>query len=300
MTTMTLDQSYCPVTLCNNDNSSKKDLDTNPSYDGGDDKILQHILKKLDEGSETIINLHSLLNMKTVELNELTNQLQLIDQVLTNVEKGTEQMEMILKDMVGNNDDGRTASSISILSRSSSTKSMATLYSPQDSKLVDAEAALDSAIKSASCLYTMDHNSRYEPITEREILLNKIYSLLKQLNIPLSSIEDYKKDDIKVLQKAYVDLDLAKNIATSIRNNYRYRTTLLKKRHPPVERIKQMGEDIRKQVALYKTYTKNACLCIHGKEDILSILDREDALVSTTTMLTKKVIHACRVTHTLY
>jgi hypothetical protein len=88
------------------------------------DKLVQQLLSKLDQGTSTIINLRSLLNNKTVELNELISQLELIDQVLTNVENGTEQIELVLKDVIKAGKD----------------------------KLLDAEATLDSAIQSASSL----------------------------------------------------------------------------------------------------------------------------------------------------
>lgn len=68
------------------------------------------------------MNLRSLLNLKAVELNELISQLELIDQVLNNVENGTEQIELVLKDVMRAGKD----------------------------KLLDAKDTLDSAIKSAS------------------------------------------------------------------------------------------------------------------------------------------------------
>lgn len=50
-----------------------------------------------------------------------------------------------------------------------------------------------------------------------------------------------KLDDIKVLQKAYMDLDLAKTIANSIKTDFKHRSTLLKKKHPTnMEKIKQV------------------------------------------------------------
>jgi hypothetical protein len=83
------------------------------------------------KGTETIINLRSLLTYKTAELNEIIHDLQLIDQVLTNVENGTEQIETVLKEVV--NSTGQ-----------------------QDTKLLDAEATLDSAIQSAYRLYSIE------------------------------------------------------------------------------------------------------------------------------------------------
>lgn len=72
------------------------------------------------------MNLRSLLSLKAAELNQLVCQLELIDQVLVNVEHGTEQIELVLKDVIS------------------------------AEKLLDAEASLDSAIKSAGDLYFID------------------------------------------------------------------------------------------------------------------------------------------------
>lgn len=74
-----------------------------------------------------MINLRSLLCYKTAQLNELVSQLQLIDQVLFNVEHGTEQIELVLKDVI----------------------------SAGQEKLLHAQATLDSAIKSACSLYSV-------------------------------------------------------------------------------------------------------------------------------------------------
>jgi ABC-type transporter Mla subunit MlaD len=71
------------------------------------------------------------LTCKTAELNEIIHELKLIDQVLTNVENGTEQIETVLKDVV--NSTGQ-----------------------QDTKLLHAEATLDSAIQSAYRLYSIE------------------------------------------------------------------------------------------------------------------------------------------------
>ena len=44
------------------------------------------------------MNLRSLLTCKSAELNELVQQLEWIDQVLTRLENGTEYMEMMLQE----------------------------------------------------------------------------------------------------------------------------------------------------------------------------------------------------------
>lgn len=74
------------------------------------------------------MNLRSLLTLKTAQLNELVRQLELIDGVLVNVEEGTEQIELVLKDVISAGQD----------------------------KLLHAEATLDSAIQSACSLYSID------------------------------------------------------------------------------------------------------------------------------------------------
>lgn len=40
-----------------------------------------------------------------------------------------------------------------------------------------------------------------------------------------------------------------------------------------------MGANIRSKLSLYKSYTKNSPLMINGKEDVITILDREDQSV---------------------
>lgn len=86
-----------------------------------------HVIGNEIKGTETAINLRSLLCYKTAQLNELVSQLQLIDQVLFNVEHGTEQIELVLKDVI----------------------------SAGQEKLLHAQATLDSAIKSADTLYSV-------------------------------------------------------------------------------------------------------------------------------------------------
>ncbi|KAK4516525.1 meiotic recombination [Mucor velutinosus] len=228
------------------------------------DKLVQQLLKKLDEGSETILNLRSLLTLKTVELNELVHQLELIDQVLMNVENGTEQIEIVLKDVL--------------------------VSKNQQDKLLNAEATLDSAIKTACSLYSIDlysvNNKQPSPIKTTS-MLKKIAGILSELDIE-STIDLYKNDDIKVLQKAYMDLDLAKTIATSIKTDFKHRSTLMKKKHTSVssmDKIKQLGSSIRKQFAVYQSYTRNAPLIMYGKEDIITILDREDHIIASRKMV---------------
>ncbi|GAA5808248.1 hypothetical protein MFLAVUS_001636 [Mucor flavus] len=198
------------------------------------DKVILQLLSKLDEGTETIMNLRSLLSYKTAELNELVSQLELIDQVLVNVENGTEQIELVLKDVI----------------------------SAGQEKLLDAEATLDSAIKSAGNLYFIDSK--------------KATSFRKQEQLGINASQFLTNDDLNVLQKAYIDLDLAKNIASTIKSDLKQRSTLIKNKNAPLDQIKQIGNGIRSKLLLYKSYTKNSPLVINGKEEVITILDRED------------------------
>ncbi|KAL9546396.1 hypothetical protein PS6_007684 [Mucor atramentarius] len=86
-----------------------------------------------------------------------------------------------------------------------------------------------------------------------------------------------------------MDLDLAKTIATSIKTDFKHRSTLIKKKHSSassMDKIKQLGSNIRKQVTIYQSYTRNAPLIIYGKEDIITILDREDHIIAS-----RKTVH---------
>ncbi|RCH93485.1 hypothetical protein CU098_007485 [Rhizopus stolonifer] len=210
-----------------------------------DDKIVQQLLRKLDEGTHTIINLRSLLTCKSAELNELVRQLELIDQALTSVENGTEYIEVVLQD---------TCSS---------------------DKLLDAEAALDSAIQSASRLCLIDHYChQQQDSAKRQKLLSKMDRLLKDLDI-VHEKQKYMHDDIGVLQKAYKNLDLASTVATSIKTSFNHRQQLLKRRNPPLDRIKQIDNEIKRQLVSYKLYTRNAPLYIN-QQDIDTLLELED------------------------
>lgn len=44
-----------------------------------------------------------------------------------------------------------------------------------------------------------------------------------------------------------------------------------------------MGDRLRCQIELYKSYTRNHSLLLNGKEDLLSILDREDKIITKVT-----------------
>ncbi|KAI8983575.1 hypothetical protein BDB01DRAFT_130041 [Pilobolus umbonatus] len=190
------------------------------------DKSALNLLNKLDQGMETIVNLKSMLNVKTAEFNELIQQLTIIDQVLTSVERGAEQVELVLTDSMGT----------------------------EQAKLINAEACLDSAIRSAFTLYASDNNNnsnpsinshysvRKEPLPirsrssakyKREIILKDIEVILKYLSI--DSKQYYKNinntSNLHVLQKAYTDLNMAKTIYQSIKSNLKHRSNLIKSKN---------------------------------------------------------------------
>ncbi|OBZ86545.1 hypothetical protein A0J61_05402 [Choanephora cucurbitarum] len=214
-----------------------------------DDKMAQQFIRKLDEGTQTIMNLRSLLTCKSAELNELVQQLEWIDQVLTRLENGTEYMEMMLQE------------------------------SCSTDKLLNAEATLDSAIQSASQLYLVDHQ---QALAQRNKWTTKIDRLLKELGLDCER-DRFVHGDVDVLQKTFQNLELATTIATSIKTNLKHRQQWIKKKSPSQDRIKQIENEIRRQVVSYKMYTRNAPLYI--QQDIHTVFDLEDK----PTLPTKKI-----------
>jgi hypothetical protein len=88
---------------------------------------------------------------KTGEMNQLIAQLELIQQVLTKVEYGTQQIENVLKEM------------------------------DQGEKLLHAEASLDVAIQSANNLY-YNHTNNNNDKKKRVSLLLLLFLLFKTTN----------------------------------------------------------------------------------------------------------------------
>ncbi|KAG1450990.1 hypothetical protein G6F55_009412 [Rhizopus delemar] len=260
------------------------------------DNAVNMLLAKLDEGTQTVMNLRSILTLKTAELNELLAQLELTNQAITTVESTTAQIEAMLKDL-GLSD------------------------SAKESLLINAGACLDSAIKSASVIYNNNNNSnnnsnakgtivrrpstasthsngvdtvsstekrfsnarlatriRYKPDTKH--ILRKLNDLLRELELDSGKFFASlgTTDDYEVLQKAYVDLDIAKTISLSAKSNMKRRNILIRsaRRRNNLDGIKTLGDKIREGVSLWMTYTKNAPLLING-EDIITVLDREDS-----------------------
>ncbi|KAI8369861.1 hypothetical protein EDC96DRAFT_503625 [Choanephora cucurbitarum] len=263
---------------------------TETSHPMGGDAV-HMLLAKLDEGTQTVINLRSILTLKTAELNELLAQLELTNQAITNVESTTSQIEHMLRDF-GISDPTK------------------------ESLLIDAEASLDSAIKSAASIYpqqfkqklrrrpsTTSTNSgsamesvegkrmsnarllntriRYKPDTKH--ILRKLNDLLRDLDMDSGKFFATigTTDDFEVLQKAYVDLDIAKTISLSAKSNMKRRNILIRsaRRRNSKEEIEALGDKIREGVALWLNYTRNTPLMIKG-EDILTILEREDTLLA--------------------
>ncbi|CDH52075.1 hypothetical protein RO3G_06352 [Lichtheimia corymbifera JMRC:FSU:9682] len=285
-TTTTTTTTTTTKTTTTTDASSKDDQQ---HFNMGDKAVVQ-LLNKLDEGAQTIANLRSILTLKTAELNELIAQLELTNQAIVNVESTTTQIEHMLKDLglSGERDE---------------------------SVLMHAEASLDSAIKSASHLYkrrpsmasngsnggstplVMDQDQqqrreqrmsarfstriRYKPDTKP--ILRQLNDLLRDLELDSARFfeEIGTTDDVQKLQKAKVDLDIARTIALSAKSNLKRRTILLRsaRRRNAPEEVKMLGNKIRESVALWKTYARGSPLLVDGK-DILEILDAEDDLIS--------------------
>ncbi|CDS08695.1 hypothetical protein LRAMOSA10056 [Lichtheimia ramosa] len=225
------------------------------------DKTAIQLLTKLDEGLETLSNLRSILTLKTAELNELVAQLELTNQAIINVEQTTTQTEAILKDM------GIIA---------------------DDRLLMEAHASLDRAIKSASSLYKpqeqqdarqrMTTKARYK--TNPKPLLRQLNSLLRELELDPNQFME-RLDDIQSLKTTKVDLDIAKTIALAAKSNLKRRMILLKSttRHSNHAEIAMLGEKIRKSVAMWKTYARDAPMLLDGK-DILDILASQDDILT--------------------
>lgn len=109
--------------------NNKTISETSPMGATGGGDAVNMLLAKLDEGTQTIINLRSILTLKTAELNELLAQLELTNQAITTVESTTTQIEAMLKEFGLSADNSK------------------------ESLLINAEASLDSAIKSAASIY---------------------------------------------------------------------------------------------------------------------------------------------------
>ncbi|CAO3641883.1 unnamed protein product [Cunninghamella echinulata] len=220
-------------------------------------------------------------------------QLEMTNQAITNVETTTCQIENMLKDLG--------------LSHQQQQQQPNNNEKTRDI-LVHAEQSLDSAIKSASHIYTQQKQLDRRPsssvgsgksdpplshrnssrFTTRIKYKPDTKHLLRQLNDKLRELElDAGKffesmgttNDVNALQKAYVDLDLAKTVALSAKSNLKRRKILLtsSRRRNDVQ-VKVLGEKIREGVDMWKTYTRDAPLMVNG-EDILVILDLQDNLL---------------------
>ncbi|GAN10622.1 hypothetical protein MAM1_0377c10166 [Mucor ambiguus] len=306
-----IDMTYDPqqITAAPNNNNSNSNnnktlSETSPIGATGGGDAVNMLLAKLDEGTQTIINLRSILTLKTAELNELLAQLELTNQAITTVESTTTQIEAMLKEFGLSTDNSK------------------------ESLLINAEASLDSAIKSAASIYpqqlkqslirrpsSASTNSgsamesvetkrlsnarfsttriRYKP--DNKHILRKLNNLLRDLELDsgkfFSSIGT--TDDFEVLQKAYVDLDIAKTISLSAKSNMKRRNILMRsqRRRNNMDEIQQLGDKIREGVSLWMNYTRNTPLLVNG-EDIIVILDREDSLLARNLP-----IPSSRVTH---
>ncbi|ORX56240.1 hypothetical protein DM01DRAFT_1382518 [Hesseltinella vesiculosa] len=249
------------------------------------DHAVHQLLTKLDEGMQTVTNLRSILTMKTAELQELLAQLELTNQAISQVETTTTNIEAMLKDL-GLSNNASQARDL----------------------LVNAQASLDSAIKSANHIYD-DHRRRpsvttakegsllpaspstipsvrttsrirYKPDTKH--LLRQINEQLRDLQVDAGNFFSAMgtTNDIQALQKAFVDLDLAKTVALSAKSNLKRRKILLTSARKRVgnEQIKLLGDKIHEGVNHWRTYTRGAPLLMNG-EDILVHLELQDSLL---------------------
>ncbi|KAI8063860.1 hypothetical protein BC940DRAFT_306559 [Gongronella butleri] len=256
-----------------------------PSYTQTNDAAVSQLLAKLDEGMHTVANLRSILTMKTAELQELLAQLEMTSQVITQVESTTTHIESLLKDL-------------GLDSNSTHARDL----------LINAQASLDSAIKSANHLYSDQRRRpasvssgksdphlikpsvrtmsriRYRPDTKH--LLRQINEQLRDLQVDagmfFSSIGSM--NDIQVLQQAYVNLDLAKTVALSAKSNLKRRKIMLTsaRKRNGADQVKLLGEKIREGVDLWRQYTRDAPLLING-DDILVHLELQDGLLDRHT-----------------
>ncbi|KAI8330106.1 hypothetical protein BC941DRAFT_441537 [Chlamydoabsidia padenii] len=244
------------TTVNNNNNNNKHETDS----------AVSQLLARLDEGTQTIANLRSILTLKTAELNELMAQLEMTNQAITNVESTTGHIETMLKEL-------GLSSALSCGSSTTGTDGPSTR-----DLLISAEASLDSAIKSAIHIYSSTQDDRINKLSQQQQPIYKhrpignhdhpaipsnsnnpggyenkspqthsrfvsrirykpdTKHLLRQLTDRLRDLElDAGKffetigttTDVQALQKAYVDLDLAETIALSAKSNLKRRKILL-------------------------------------------------------------------------
>ncbi|CAO3693300.1 unnamed protein product [Rhizopus stolonifer] len=214
------------------------------------DETFSQLIRKLDKGTETVAQLRTLLTVKTAELNQLVQQLQMIDEVLTDAEYGTEQVENVLKEVK--------------MDRMS-------------------YAALDPVFDT--------HDTMKKTRCEDSLLINKLKTKLKQLGIdPIYYFRT--SDDSVVLQKAVIDLDIAKTISLCIKSDYKQRSTLMKNKNAQ-DQIQQLGDKIREELKLWKMYTRDASFSLQNK-DIEYLLHVQDQQLSHM----KKTFKALYTRHT--
>ncbi|KAI9313030.1 hypothetical protein BX666DRAFT_1978820 [Dichotomocladium elegans] len=274
--------------------------DDQQHYDMGDKAVIQ-LLHKLEEGAHTIANLRSILTLKTAELNELIAQLELTNQAITNVELTTTQIEAMLKDL-GLSVSERESLLIHAEQRLDSAIKSATILYPTSSGMNGLNnghkrrPSMASNGSSGNANVNIDQDQqrreqrmsarfttriRYKPDTKP--ILRQLNDLLRDLDLDSAKFfEDLgTTDDVQKLQKAKVDLDIAKTIALSAKSNMKRRAILLRstRRRNAPEEVKILGEKIRESVALWKSYVRGAPLMVDG-QDILETLDKEDDLIA--------------------
>ncbi|KAJ2959115.1 hypothetical protein NQZ79_g5400 [Umbelopsis isabellina] len=278
------------------------------SPNSGDTAVSQ-LLGKLEEAGQTIANLRSILTYKTAELNELVGQLEITNQAIENVETTTVNIETMLTEM------GLSSDTLEIHTR--------------ESMLLDAQASLDHALKSANTLYATEQDHAGTKLTRRRSMassssgglhsdngerrdrmsanysmskirykpdakpiLRKLHELIRQLELDSAKFfQDIgSTDDLQKLQKAYVNLEIAKTIALAAKTNFKRRTIILRRarRRDALEEIELLGVKIREAVSIWQEHTMYQPLKVDGK-DILDILDREDDLIAKNLPVYKRM-----------
>ncbi|KAL0075711.1 hypothetical protein F4703DRAFT_1330012 [Phycomyces blakesleeanus] len=267
-------------------------------YTMGEKAVIQ-LLSKLDKGLQTIANLRSVLTFKTAELNEVLGQLEVIQQAVVKVETSTCQIELILKDLGLSESQAREAllmnahASLEAAIQSASRLCDGSNHVPSILLKSTSSGSSGSSKSSGGCSNTRIIN--YESTKERVFVSRIRYRpdtkhLLRQLNGLLSELDldearFFEKigtiDDVQVLQKACVDLDISRTIALSAKSNIKRRELLLRsaRRKNNLEEVKLLGHKIREGVTMWKTYTRDAPMIVNGK-DVLMALDMEDELMA--------------------
>ncbi|CAO3593705.1 unnamed protein product [Absidia cylindrospora] len=244
------------------------------------DAAVSQLLARLDEGTQTIANLRSILTLKTAELSELMSQLEMTHQAISHVESTTGHIETISIF----NSAIQLALHLSSAGQKqkrplSTTSSGGGNYNPlrtQPSQKQQPQQQQQQQQPHPRFVSRI----RYKPDTKH--LLRQLTDRLRDLELDAGKFFETigSTTDVPALQKAYVDLDLAETIALSAKSNLKRRKILLtsSRRRQGLDQVTLLGDKIREGVDMWKTYTRNAPMKVNG-EDILVILKLQDQLL---------------------